>query len=158
MLSILTFLSLVRVLMDPDRNIIAELRLVEVPTVEQLLVVFEIFSRCSPFVVFSTKVFDKVMLRWSRAPRRFCREGFCEVLDVDIVQLSVRPSERRKGHATGLFQVLSTAAAQKGRGVFLEQCITDDSRHFAKYLVANNLAVPMPYNPDSFLSRCYLCD
>ena len=74
-----------------------------------------------------------VMFRLSTVPRRDN-----DILDYDIVQIKVmRP---RKGIGTRFFENMVAAAKKRNRGVFLEQCITPDSKGFRAALIRKGLA------------------
>ena len=75
-------------------------------------------------------------------------------LDLDIIQIVVNGKRhRRKGLATSFFNSLRRVAALFQRGVYLENCLTDDSRAWADYLVVKGLMLPYHACPDSF---CFL--
>jgi hypothetical protein len=85
-----------------------------------------------------------------------------DILDLDIVQITVaRKVNRRKGLATQFFHAVRRVAARFQRGVYLENCVTDDSRAWAASLVAKGLLVQTPghaYSADvQDDCPCFLC-
>jgi hypothetical protein len=126
-------------------TILDELKEIEVPTVEQFDRLFLwLNNHYDQYVTFETQIFSKVMLRRSRAPRRGT-----EVLDYDIVQIGIaREKDQKKGHATKLFENMTTAAIRHGRGILLEQCCTPGSQKLGARIVRDGLAVG--FNPSPF--------
>ncbi len=103
-----------------------------VEQIQQMLTAFNTTSKYSAgYLEFSSAVFEHVMLRKSRVPRRYPQK----TLDYDIVRITVNEQYRRQGFATRFFKNLMIAAEKDGRGVFLEQCITPDSQSLARSLV-----------------------
>lgn len=91
-----------------------------------------------------------VALRWSRVPRR--QDDEAKTLDVDVMQIEVSKEHRRQGHATRfLLELQEMAHKMYHRGVYLENCITPDSKALAQALVKKGLASPQQFNPYSFL-------
>ena len=88
----------------------------------------------------------KIKIRKSIVQRR----GFGdETLDFDIASIQSTPP--KQGQAVALFKSAMTAANKHGRGIFLEQCVTDDSRGWAQKLVKLGL-VREYYIQKSYLS------
>ena len=79
--------------------------------------------------------FVTVMLRYSTVKRRGN-----DVLDYDIVQIEVNPTQM--GIGSRFFENLMIAARERNRGVFLEQCISPDSKAFKEKLIARGVATP----------------
>jgi len=79
----------------------------------------------------------RVQLRLSSVARR----GKGGPLDVDIVTIEVKQQFRGHGFASLFFNRLVDVAKQIGRGVFIEQCITDGSQSLAASLLKKNLIV-----------------
>lgn len=87
-----------------------------------------------------------IKFRKSKVPRR----GFEDkTLDFDIANIYSTPP--KQGQAVALFKSAMTAANKHGRGIFLEQCVTDDSRGWARRLVKLGL-VREYFIPNSYLS------
>ena len=87
-----------------------------------------------------------IKFRKSKVPRR----GFeNKTLDFDIANIYSTPP--KQGQAVALFKSAMTAANKHGRGIFLEQCVTDDSRGWAQRLVKLGL-VREYFIPNSYLS------
>lgn len=106
-----------------------------VPTADEI---YECLNDMSGHTKYKTVKFPAVtvMLRASTVPRR----GNKGHLDFDIVQIETTPS--RKGIGTQFVLNLIKASARMGRGVFLEQTITENSRAWAKRLVAQGVMEP----------------
>jgi hypothetical protein len=105
-------------------------------------------------------------LRLSKVPRRHrvavATDPLNRVLDLDIIQITVEGKRnRRRGHATAFLLAVRRVAAQIQRGVYLENCLTEDSRAWAAALVARGLLVRAPpcssYDEMSDSSPCFLC-
>ena len=90
-----------------------------------------------------------VELRRSIVPRRPTLPGF---LDFDIMQIQTTPE--RSGIGTNFVINLIEAARIQGRGVFLEQTITDASKAWAATLVKKGLMQPFQpeYGPFNYIS------
>lgn len=78
----------------------------------------------------------EVQLRRSIVPRRKDPRE----LDFDVVQIRTTPT--RKGIGTEFLVNLIEAAGLLGRGVFLEQTISDDSEKWAEKLVRDGIMRP----------------
>jgi hypothetical protein len=119
---------------------------------ELLLRIFESFTpNGDSHFTFSTRIFEHVMMRKSRAHRR----TGTDILDFDIVQITVREEHRRKGWATKLFISMIKVAERMDRGVYLESCVTPESRSLGHSLVREGLATRPKYDCDicpNFLS------
>lgn len=96
-------------------------------------------------------------LRLSIVPRR----GDDQPLDIDLYSISVQKGKQRQGHATSLVQDLILLAWKKyGRGVFIENCITEDSKAWSASLVQRGIAQPSPCYDDIDCQKypdCYFC-
>ncbi len=106
----------------------------------------------------------KATLRLSKVPRRHrvavATDPLNRVLDLDIIQIAVKGKHnRRRGHATAFLLAVRRVAAQIQRGVYLENCLTEDSRAWAAALVARGLLVRVPpcSSYDDLSSPCFLC-
>ena len=128
----------------------------DVPTTEQLIGVLKLLTQTLTRITIQTATIEKLELRLSRAYRR----SGTPILDVDIVRIKMREGKKGEGRGTQLFKNLMRAAATINRGVFLEQCITDDSRAWGKRLEERGLAkIQYSYTPDpSYLSIYPLSD
>ena len=83
-----------------------------------------------------TTPFLRVLLRLSTVPRR----GTGGVLDYDIVQIEAQPAGAGIGYR--FFKTMVEAARARGRGVFLEQCISEGSQGLRTKLLRDGLATP----------------
>lgn len=79
--------------------------------------------------------FISLMIRKSNIPRR--EEN---ILDVDVVQISIAESLRKKGIATRVIRELARIASKHNRGLFIECAITPGSINLVKRLVRNEEA------------------
>ena len=91
-----------------------------------------------------------VQFRRSIVPRRDN-----DTLDFDIVQIEIHEPYRNQGNGTQFFKNVMKAAKTFGRGVYLEQCITEASQGLRRRLIENGLATPFKeeiYGPFNALS------
>ena len=96
-----------------------------------------------------------VLLRWSSVPRRtasdIAAQPPTDCLDIDIVQISVDVCRRYK--ATWFVYLLTKLSYQvHGRGVFIEQTITPESRKWAGFLSGQGVIAPARLE-DNYLVR-----
>lgn len=115
------------------------------PSVNEIL---EALARMEQYTTIATE-YIYVQLRRSIVPRR---PTLSNCVDFDIVQIQTTPE--KSGIGTKFVINLIEAARIQGRGVFLEQTITDASRAWAATLVEKGLMQPFQpeYGPFNYIS------
>ena len=110
----------------------------------------------------SKKSPSKVELRVSSVRRRTSLlPPEPSVLDIDVVRITIAKRDRRTGRATKFFCRLARAAKAHGRGAYVENCITEESKGWGAKLALLGLATltaasMAPNLPHDLLMPCYL--
>ena len=121
---------------------------IQEPSVEDIVKELDKLSESNRYCTMETPLI-RVQLRLSVLRRR--EES--QRLDYDIVQIEVK--KPKEGTGTRFFRNMMIAAHARGRGVFIEQCITDGSQGLRTKLIREGLATAYKedvYGPCSALS------
>ena len=114
----------------------SELELVNVPSPEEIVEELKQLSMRRRYHFLITPML-LVQFRLSIVPRRDN-----DTLDFDIVQIEIKEPYRNQGNGTQFFKNVMEAAKTFGRGVYLEQCVTEASQGLRRRLIDNGLATP----------------
>ena len=106
----------------------------QLPTVDAIKSVLSTLDNQSRYAHFRSPMID-AQFRLSIVPRRTTGQ-----LDIDITQIAVPEGYQKKGIATQFFKMVVSASQELGRGVFVENCITEASQKWRARLIALHLA------------------